>query len=62
MIVLATLSQKVGVDESTHARLIAREYASADWKVKLADLDISQERVSTGGRADCWLRLATVSP
>jgi chromosome partitioning protein len=36
------ISQKGGVGKSTIARLIAREYANAGWKVKIADLDISQ--------------------
>jgi hypothetical protein len=35
-------SQKGGVGKSTLARLIAREYASAKWNVKIADLDIGQ--------------------
>ena len=36
------VSQKGGVGKSTLARLVAREYASAGWQVKIADLDISQ--------------------
>ncbi len=36
------VSQKGGVGKSSLARLIAREYASAGWSVKIADLDLSQ--------------------
>ena len=39
---LGMVSQKGGVGKSTLARLIAREYADAGWRVKIADLDISQ--------------------
>jgi chromosome partitioning protein len=41
-VIIAILSQKGGVGKSTLARLIAREYANAGWKVKIADLDVSQ--------------------
>jgi chromosome partitioning protein len=41
-LILAIVSQKGGVGKSTLARLIAREYAAADWNVKIADLDIGQ--------------------
>ncbi len=41
-IVVGMVSQKGGVGKSTIARLIAREYANAGWRVKIADLDISQ--------------------
>ena len=41
-ILLGMISQKGGVGKSTLARLIAREYALADWHVIIADLDISQ--------------------
>lgn len=41
-IVIGIVSQKGGVGKSTLARLIAREYAAADWRVKIADLDIQQ--------------------
>ena len=41
-IVIATVSQKGGVGKSVTARLIAREYASAGWTVKIADLDTYQ--------------------
>ena len=40
--IIAVVSQKGGVGKSTLARLIAREYAAANWRVKIADLDISQ--------------------
>jgi hypothetical protein len=33
---------KRGVGKSTLARLIAREYANADWNLKIADLDVGQ--------------------
>lgn len=32
---------KGGVSKCTLARLVAREYASAGWSVKIADLDVS---------------------
>ena len=41
-LILPIVSQKGGVGKSTLARLIAREYAAADWNVKIADLDIGQ--------------------
>jgi chromosome partitioning protein len=41
-LILAIVSQKGGVGKSTLARLIAREYAAADWNIKIADLDIGQ--------------------
>jgi chromosome partitioning protein len=41
-IIVAVVSQKGGVGKSTIARLLAREFAAQDWKVKIADLDISQ--------------------
>ena len=40
--IVGVISQKGGVGKSTLSRLIAREYAAADWSVKIADLDISQ--------------------
>ncbi len=39
---VGVVSQKGGVGKSTLARLVAREYAAAGWRVKIADLDISQ--------------------
>lgn len=41
-IFISMVSQKGGVGKSTLSRLIAREYATAGWSVKIADLDISQ--------------------
>lgn len=41
-LVIAVVSQKGGVGKSVVARLIAREYASAGWSVKIADLDTYQ--------------------
>lgn len=41
-LLLGMISQKGGVGKSTLARLIAREYAAAGWRVKIADLDLSQ--------------------
>ena len=38
-IIVGCVSQKGGVGKSTVARMIAREYASAGWSVKIADLD-----------------------
>lgn len=40
--IIGIVSQKGGVGKSTLSRLIAREYAAANWNVKIADLDISQ--------------------
>lgn len=40
-VVVSFVSQKGGIGKSTLARLVAREYANADWAVKIADLDIS---------------------
>lgn len=41
-LIVGIVSQKGGVGKSTLARLVAREYASAGWSVKIADLDVSQ--------------------
>jgi len=41
-IIIGVVSQKGGVGKSTIARLIAREFASHEWNVKIADLDIQQ--------------------
>jgi chromosome partitioning protein len=41
-IVVGVASQKGGVGKSTIARLLAREFAMQQWRVKIADLDISQ--------------------
>src|SRR3954452_18354372 len=41
-IVTGGVSQKGGVGKSTNARMIAREFAAQDWRVKIGDLDISQ--------------------
>ncbi len=41
-ILVGMISQKGGVGKSTLARLLAREFAAQDWRVKIADLDISQ--------------------
>jgi chromosome partitioning protein len=41
-LIISFVSQKGGTGKSTLARLIAREYAQANWTVKIADLDISQ--------------------
>jgi chromosome partitioning protein len=40
--IASMVSQKGGVGKSTLARLLAREFAAQGWKVKIADLDISQ--------------------
>lgn len=40
--IIGIVSQKGGVGKSTLSRLIAREYAQANWHVKIADLDIQQ--------------------
>ena len=41
-IVLGIVSQKGGVGKSTLARLLAREFAAQQWRVKIADVDLSQ--------------------
>lgn len=41
-LIIGVISQKGGVGKSTISRLIAREYANAQWNVKIADLDIAQ--------------------
>jgi len=41
-IYIGVVSQKGGVGKSTIARMLAREYANAGWRVKIADMDISQ--------------------
>lgn len=43
MLTIACLSQKGGVGKSTLARLIARTYAKADWRVKIADFNTKQK-------------------
>jgi chromosome partitioning protein len=40
--IVSMISQKGGVGKSTLARILASVFASLDWNVKLADLDISQ--------------------
>ena len=39
---IGCISQKGGVGKSTVARALATAYASHDWDVKIADLDVSQ--------------------
>ena len=39
---IGLVSQKGGVGKSTLARLLAREYANAGWRTKIADMDVSQ--------------------
>jgi chromosome partitioning protein len=43
MLAIGCLSQKGGVGKSTISRLIARTYAAADWKVKIADFNLKQK-------------------
>lgn len=43
MLTIACLSQKGGVGKSTLARLIARTYAKAEWRVKIADFNTKQK-------------------
>jgi chromosome partitioning protein len=40
--IVGVVSQKGGVGKSTVARLVAREYAAAGWRVKIGDLDVAQ--------------------
>lgn len=42
-LVIACLSQKGGVGKSTISQLIARTYASAGWRVKIADFNTKQK-------------------
>jgi len=46
MYTIACLSQKGGVGKSTIARLIAVSFASAKWKVKIADFNLKQKTSS----------------
>jgi chromosome partitioning protein len=41
-VLIAFTGQKGGIGKSTLGRLVAREYANAGWRVKIADLDVSQ--------------------
>lgn len=41
-LIIGVVSQKGGVGKSTIARLLLREFAKHDWKVKIADMDIQQ--------------------
>lgn len=41
--IIACLSQKGGVGKSTLSRLIARTYAAAGWRVKIADFNVRQK-------------------
>ena len=41
-VIMGLVGQKGGTGKSTLARAIAREYAAADWDVKIADLDPKQ--------------------
>ena len=43
MLTIAALSQKGGVGKSTLSRLIARTYADAGWRVKIADFNLKQK-------------------
>ena len=43
MLVIACLSQKGGVGKSTLCRLISVAYATADWRVKIADFNVKQK-------------------
>jgi len=54
-IFIGILSQKGGVSKSTLARLLAREYANSGWKVKIADMDVSQ------GTSCEWARMRMAS-
>lgn len=41
-LIIGVVSQKGGVGKSTMARLIASQYASNEWEVKIADMDLAQ--------------------
>lgn len=49
-IIISVVSQKGGVGKSTLTRALGREYASAGWQVKIADMDISQATVTNWNR------------
>ncbi len=49
-LIIGVVSQKGGVGKSTIARLIASQYASNEWDVKIADMDLAQ------GTATNWNR------
>ena len=40
--IIGIVSHKGGVGKITITRLIAREYAASNWKVKIADMDSNQ--------------------
>ena len=41
-LIIGVISQKGGVGKSTISRLIASQYASNEWDVKIADMDLAQ--------------------
>jgi len=43
-LIIGIVNQKGGVGKTALTRLIAREYAANDWKVKIADMDLDQTR------------------
>jgi len=47
---ISVLSQKGGVGKSTLSRLLAVAYAANDWRVKIADMDLSQGTVTEWNR------------
>lgn len=49
-LIIGVISQKGGVGKSTVARLIACQYATNEWNVKIADMDLSQ------GTSTSWNR------
>jgi chromosome partitioning protein len=42
MLAIGVVSQKGGVGKSTVSRMLAREYANAEWDVLIADMDVQQ--------------------
>ena len=49
-LIIGVLSQKGGVGKSTHARLVACNYALNEWLVKIADMDLSQGTCTSWNR------------
>lgn len=49
-LVIGVVSQKGGVGKSTIARMIGCEYATNDWDVKIADMDLAQGTTTNWNR------------
>lgn len=49
-LVIGVVSQKGGVGKSTISRMIACNYASSEWQVKIADMDLAQGTCTSWNR------------